>query len=155
MFLIDGITAGLIATLVFDIFQISLFYSYNINKTRWNLVGRYFFGLINKKYFYEDLINEKPINNELLFGYFIHYSVGAIFGLIYVILNIIFFGQPSIGLAIFLGFLTVLGSWCIMMPFAFNIGFFGSKKEEQKQLMVQNMIAHFIFGIGLYIGYLI
>ena len=28
-----------------------------------------------------------------------------------------------------------------------------SKKEEQKQLLVQNLIAHYIFGIGLFLGY--
>jgi hypothetical protein len=73
--------------------------------------------------------------------------------MIYVSLNIIFFNEPSWILALIIGFFSVMGSWCIMMPYAFNIGFFGSKKEEQKQLIVQNLIAHFIFGVGLFFGY--
>lgn len=153
MFLINGFLTGLIATLIFDIFQISLSYSYNINKTKWNLVGRFFVGIIDKNYFHENLNDESPIKNELIIGYFIHYLIGSIFGFIYVVLNIIFFQQPSLVLSLLVGFITVLGSWCIMMPYAYNIGFFGCKKDEQKQMMVQNLIAHFIFGIGLYIGY--
>ena len=42
-----------------------------------------------------------------------------------------------------------------MMPYVYNIGFFANKKVDQKQILTQNLIAHFIFGIGLYFGYLI
>ena len=155
MFLLQGIISGIIATLLFDLYQFSLTYAYNINKPKWNLAGRYFVGLTHKKYFREDIENENPINNELIFGYIGHYLIGIFFGLIYVSINLIFFNHPSIFLAIFIGFITVLGGWCIMMPLAYNIGFFASKKEEQKQIIIQNLIAHFVFGIGLYIGYII
>lgn len=155
MILLQGITSGLIATFLFDLFQISLSYAYNIKKSKWNLIGRYFFGLIEKKYFIEDIESEKVIKNELIIGYIIHYLIGSIFGIFYILINIIFYTEPSIFLALIVGFMTVLGSWCIIMPFAFNIGFFATKKEEQKQLMLQNIIAHFIFGIGLYLGYII
>ena len=155
MFFIHGIAAGIIATIFFDIFQNSLSYGYNIKKSKWNLIGRYFYGLKDKKYFRENLEDEKMIKNELILGYVTHYIIGGIFGILYVSLNKIFFNEPSVILALIVGFITVLGSWIVVMPYAFNIGFFASKKEEQKQLMVQNLIIHFIFGIGLYLGYLI
>jgi hypothetical protein len=41
-----------------------------------------------------------------------------------------------------------------MMPYAFNIGFFASREKKQKELLIQNLIAHFVFGVGLYIGYI-
>ena len=50
-----------------------------------------------------------------------------------------FFSEPSFILALIIGFLTVLGSWCLMMPYAYNSGFFASKKEEQKQILVQGV----------------
>ena len=155
MFIIIGIVTGIIATVLFDIFQISISYAYKVNKTKWNLVGRYFIGLKNHKLFVENIESENSIKNELFIGYFIHYSVGAIYGLIYVIINLLFFDHPSLFLAIFIGFMTVLGAWCYMMPYAYNTGFFASKKEDQFQIMVQNLITHFIFGIGLYIGLLL
>ena len=155
MFFFNGIVTGIIATIIFDIFQFSLSYAYNINKPRWDLVGRYFIGLKEKKFFREDIENEDQINNELFIGYFVHYAIGIIYGIFYVILNLFLSNNPSLYLALIIGFLTVLGAWCIMMPYAYNIGFFASKKEEQKQIIVQNLIAHFIFGVGLYIGYLI
>lgn len=154
MFFLQGIISGIFATLLFDLFQISLSYGYNIKKSKWNLVGRYFIGLKEKKIFREDIENELEIKNELIIGYIFHYIIGSIFGLIYVSFNIIIFTEPSILISLVIGFVTVLGGWCVLMPFAFNIGFFASKKEEQKQIMVQNLIAHFIFGVGLYFGYL-
>ena len=156
MFLIYGLIAGIIATLIFDLFQISLSYAYNINKSKWNLIGRYFIGLIkNNKFFVDNIEEEEIIDNELLIGYLVHYAIGSIFGLFYVSINLIFYSEPSLILALIIGIITVLGGWCIIMPYTYNIGFFASKKEEQFQILVQNLIAHFIFGIGLYIGFLI
>jgi len=156
MFLIYGLIAGIIATLIFDLFQISLSYAYNINKSKWNLIGRYFIGVIrNNKFFVDNIEEEEIIGNELLIGYLVHYTIGSIFGLFYVSINLIFYSEPSLILALIIGFITVLGGWCIIMPYTYNIGFFASKKEEQFQILAQNLIAHFIFGIGLYIGFLI
>lgn len=155
MFLLKGIISGIIATLIFDLYQFLLSYAYNINKPKWYLIGRYFLGLEKNKFVRENLEDEDKISNELIAGYFIHYFIGTIFGIFYVTLNIMIFNQPSFFLALFIGFFTVLGAWCILMPFAFNIGFFAIKKDEQKQILTQNLIAHFIFGVGLFIGYLI
>lgn len=155
MFIINILITGIIATFIFDIFHISLSYAYSINKSRWNLIGRYFVGLFYGKYIQEDLENENEINYELFIGYIIHYIIGIIFAFFYITLNLLLFEQPSIILALIVGLLTVLGGWCILMPFAFNIGYFAMKQDNQKKLLVQNLIAHFIFGIGLYFGYLI
>ncbi len=51
------------------------------------------------------------------------------------------------------GFTTVLGGWCFLMPFAYNLGFFASKSENRINILVQNLIAHFAFGTGLFIGF--
>jgi len=155
MFYFDGLLSGIIATFIFDLFQISLSYAYNHKKKKWDLVGRYFWGLRKGAYFRFDILNESSVKYELVIGYIVHYTIGSIFGLIYVIINIILFNEPSFLLALILGFTTVLGSWCIMMPYAYNIGFFAIREKKQKELLVQNLIAHFIFGVGLYIGYLL
>ena len=99
MFLIEGIVSGIVATIMFDLFQLSLSYSYNINRSRWDLVGRYFIGLKKKKYFCENLENDESIKNELIIGYIVHYLIGSIFGILYVSINILFFDSPSIFLA--------------------------------------------------------
>ena len=153
MFLIYGLIAGIIATILFDIYQIALNYAYGINKTRWDLVGRYFIGLKNNKYFRDDLINDLLEKYELIYGYLIHYTIGIIYGLFYILINLIFYDEPSILIALVYGFITILGDWCIMMPFAYNLGFFASKSDEKNQLIVQGLLAHFVFGIGLFIGY--
>ena len=87
MFLVNGLIAGIIATVLFDIYQIALNYAYGINKTRWNLVGRYFIGLKNNKYFRDDLINDPFEKLELIYGYLIHYTIGIIYGFFYIIIK--------------------------------------------------------------------
>jgi len=155
MFFLDGLLSGILATFFFDLFQISLSYAYNIRRSKWGVAGRYFWGLKKAMYFRNDIINEPAIRYELIIGYVIHYIIGSIFGLIYIIFNTILFSEPSFFLALTIGFSTVLGAWCIMMPYAYNIGFFASREENQKKLLLQNLIAHFIFGVGLFAGYLL
>ena len=155
MFLMQGIISGIVATLIFDLYQLSLSYAYNIQKSKWDLIGRYFVGFKDKIYTRHDIENDTYVGHELLFGYIVHYVVGSMFGIFYVILNKILFNDPSMLLAIIVGFITLFGSWCIIMPFALNIGFFASKKDEQRQIIVQNLISHYIFGTGLFIGYIL
>ena len=155
MFFLEGLLVGIIATFIFDLFQLSLSYAYKIRKGKWDIVGRYFCGLRKGVYFRLDIFNEPSVQYELIIGYATHYVIGSIFGLIYIIFNVIFFNEPSFLLALIVGFSTVMGSWCIMMPYAYNMGFFASHEKKQKELLVQNLIAHFIFGIGLYTGYLL
>ncbi len=155
MILLEGIVSGLFATILFDLFNYSLYFAYDIDKPKWNLLGRYFLGYKESRFVRKNLINDEELNNELHWGYFFHYLIGIIYGIIFVILNYLLFDYPSILLAYIFGFSTVLGGWCFLMPFAYNIGFFASKSEQKINLLVQNLIAHFVFGTGLFIGFYI
>ncbi len=155
MFILQGLISGLVATIIFDLFNQSLNFAYGIDKPKWNILGRYFLGYKEGRYIRETLLDDAEVKNELLWGNIIHYVIGVIYGLIYVILNILFFDYPSIFIAYLFGFLSVLGAWCYLMPFAYNLGFFASKSNNQLNILVQNLIAHFIFGTGLFIGYYI
>ena len=42
MILLQGIISGLFATIIFDLFNHSLNFAYNVDKPKWNLLGRYF-----------------------------------------------------------------------------------------------------------------
>ncbi len=152
MILLQGIISGLFATIIFDLYHSSLNYAYGIEKPKWNLLGRYFLGYKENKFIRENIIDDEELNNELLWGYFFHYLIGIIYGIIFVILNFLLFDYPSILLAYIFGFSTVLGGWCFLMPLAYNLGFFASKSDQRTNLLVQNLIAHFVFGTGLFIG---
>ena len=155
MILFNGIISGIVATIFFDLFQIAVLFAYGGKKSNWALVGRYFIGVARMQFVQNDLINSNEEKNELIIGYFAHYLIGAIFGVAYTVINFILYDSPSFYLALTVGFITVLFGWCVMMPFAFNIGFFGSKMDDQKKILVQNLLAHYFFGTGLYFGLLI
>ena len=154
MIILQGFITGLIATIIFDIFNYSLNYAYNIKKPKWYLLGRYFIGYKQRRYFRVSIDDDdEEEDNELLWGYIIHYIIGIIYGLFYVCLNLLFFDYPSLLIAYLFGFIIVLGAWCYLMPFAYNLGFFASKSDQQLNILVQNLIGHFVFGTGLFIGY--
>ena len=155
MILFQGIISGLFATFIFDLFQSSIKYAYGIEKPKWNLLGRYFLGYKESKFIRKTLVDDEELDNELLWGYFFHYLIGIIYGIIFVILNFLLFDYPSILLAYIFGFSTVLGAWCFLMPFAYNLGFFASKSDLRFKILSQNLIAHFVFGTGLFIGFYI
>ena len=152
MILLQGIISGLFATIIFDLYQLSLNYAYGIEKPKWNLLGRYFLGYKESKFIRKTLIDDEELDNELFWGYCFHYLIGIIYGIIFVILNFLLFEYPSILFAYFFGFSTVLGAWCFLMPFAYNLGFFASKSPQRINILVQNLIVHFVFGTGLFIG---
>ena len=152
MIFLQGIISGLFATIIFDLYQSSLKYAYDIEKPKWNLLGRYFLGYKENKFIRKNLIEDEEIENELLWGYIFHYIIGLIYGIVFVILNFLLFDYPSIFLAYIFGFITVIGGWCFLMPFAYNLGFFASKSENRAKILAQNLIAHFVFGTGLFIG---
>ena len=155
MIIVQGFISGLFATIIFDLFNLSLNYAHNINKPKWFLLGRYFIGFRKGKYFRVSLEADEEENNELIWGYVIHYLIGVIYGLFYVFFNLLFFDYPSLLIAYIFGFFTVLGAWCFLMPFAYSLGFFASKSDEQYKILSQNLIGHFVFGTGLFIGYYI
>ena len=155
MLFFQGLISGIIATIIFDLFNISLKFAYNIDKPKWNFLGRYFLGYKEGRYIRKSLQEDDDEENELLWGYIIHYLIGIIYGLFYVFINLLIFDYPSLLIAYVVGFITVLGAWCYLMPFAYNLGFFASKSDQQFKTLTQNLIGHFIFGTGLFIGFYI
>ena len=155
MLIFQGLISGIIATIIFDLFNISLKFAYNIDKPKWNFLGRYFLGYKEGRYIRKSLQEDDDVENELLWGYIIHYLIGIIYGLFYVFINLLIFDHPSLLIAYVVGFITVLGAWCYLMPFAYNLGFFASKSDQQFKTLTQNLIGHFIFGTGLFIGFYI
>jgi len=155
MLIFQGLISGIIATIIFDLFNISLKFAYNIDKPKWNFLGRYFLGYKEGRYIRKSLQEDDEEENELLWGYIIHYLIGIIYGLFYVFINLLIFDYPSLLIAYVVGFITVLGAWCYLMPFAYNLGFFASKSDQQFKTLTQNLIGHFIFGTGLFIGFYI
>ncbi|MDB2349671.1 DUF2938 family protein [Alphaproteobacteria bacterium] len=155
MLISQGLISGIIATIIFDLFNISLKFAYNIDKPKWNFLGRYFLGYKEGRYIRKSLQDDDDVENELLWGYIIHYLIGIIYGLFYVFINLLIFDYPSLLIAYVVGFITVLGAWCYLMPFAYNLGFFASKSDQQFKTLTQNLIGHFIFGTGLFIGFYI
>ena len=69
MIFLQGIISGLFATIIFDLYQSSLKYAYDIEKPKWNLLGRYFLGYKENKFIRKNLIDDEEVDDELLWGW--------------------------------------------------------------------------------------
>ena len=67
MYIYQGIISGLIATIIFDLFNFSLNFAYNIDKPKWNFLGRYFLGYI-EDYFFENTVFHRVIQGFVIQG---------------------------------------------------------------------------------------
>ena len=65
MIILQGFISGLIATILFDLFNHSLNYAYNINKPKWYLLGRYFIGYRQGRFFRVSIEEDEGEDVEL------------------------------------------------------------------------------------------
>jgi hypothetical protein len=59
---------------------------------------------------------------------------------------------PSLGSAILFGVVTILAPWMILQP-GMGAGFFASATPNPPLTRAIHMVAHSIFGLGLYAGW--
>ena len=64
MYIFQGIVSGFIATIIFDLFNLALNFAYNINKPKWNFLGRYFLGYKEGKYIRNTLKDDDEVKND-------------------------------------------------------------------------------------------
>lgn len=94
-----------------------------------------------------------PIKDEKTMGMLAHYGIGVSLAIFFVFFfsSADFFLAPSVFYAITFGVITTLIPYCLMQP-AFGAGYFASKTPKPNETRLKSLIAHFSYGLGLYIA---
>lgn len=92
------------------------------------------------------------MRGECAVGWFAHYIIGAIYGLMLVaVVPTLWLERPTLWPALGFGIVTVAMPFLIMQP-AFGLGVAASKAPNPGQTRLRSLMTHAVFGAGLYVS---
>ncbi len=151
-FILQACAAGLVATLVLDIWQRLLFAVSGIPPTNWALIGRWFAHLPRGRFIHRPIADSAAVPGELTLGWVMHYLVGLIYGFVYVGLMVYGLDRPPslVNGAVF-GAASVVIPWFILQP-GLGIGIMGRLAPNPWVPRLNALSSHVIYGVALFIG---
>ncbi|WP_227320806.1 DUF2938 domain-containing protein [Acidisoma silvae] len=145
-----GLLIGIGATILMDIWAFILAAFPGQSRPNWRPVGRWVGHLGNGRVFHDDIAAAAPFALENSMGWVFHYVVGALYGAILVALT----GpgwlvHPTFWPAWIWGIVTIAGGWFLLVP-GLGLGWAASRTPNPNRVRIMGLIAHTVFGFGLY-----
>jgi len=146
-----GAIIGLGATVAMDIWAIILATVLKQPKANWAPVGRWFYHLKSGRIFHDTIATAEPYRHELALGWISHYAVGIAYGIMLALfVGPAWFAEPTVLPAWIWGILTVAAGWFLLQP-GLGIGWAASKTPNPTKVRALNLLAHTVFGLGLWL----
>lgn len=151
-FVQTAVVAGVVATLLLDIWQRLLQAVSGIPPTNWGLVGRWFGHMPRGRFMHAAIAEAAPVGNEAAIGWTAHYVIGVLYGFAYLgLVAVLPSGAPSLLNGFLFGATSVVVPWFVMQP-ALGLGIMGSKAPNPAVPRYTALAAHCIYGVALYAG---
>lgn len=145
-----SVAIGIGATILMDIWAIVLAKASVTGSPNWAPVGRWFWHLRKGQVFHDDINAAEPYAHELALGWIGHYAVGILYGILLVLLaGAEWLAAPTFLPAWIFAIVTVAAGWFLLQP-GLGLGWAASKTPNPTKGRVLNLLAHTVFGFGLY-----
>jgi Protein of unknown function (DUF2938) len=153
--LVGAAVVGLGATLVMDLWAVSLKRAFNIPSPNYCFVGRWLRHMTDGVFKHPSIAAAAQKPAECTIGWITHYTIGMLFALVLVALTTPQWLQsPTLMPALIFGTATVGMPFFIMHP-SFGLGFAASKAPNPMQARLRSLMNHAVFGVGLYVSALV
>ena len=150
-YFLAALAVGAGATLVLDLWALLLKRVFRIPLPNYCFVGRWFCHMPVGRFKHMSIAAAPPKRLECMVGWLAHYVIGAMFALVFLMLTSSgWLARPTLLPALLFGIGTVLIPFLIMHP-AFGLGIAASKTPNPKQARLRSLMAHTVFGVGLYL----
>ena len=150
-YLLRTVVVGFGATLFMDLWALFLKRAFGIPLANYCLVGRWFRHMPEGTFMHASIANASPKRFECLVGWVAHYLIGAVYALALVaIVSAGWLTRPTLLPALLFGVGTVLVPFLLMQP-SFGLGFAASRAPDPNQARLRSLMAHIVFGVGLYV----
>lgn len=147
----QGALLGLGANILFDLWQQVLARLSGQAAPNWGPVGRWFWRLREGEVFHDDIMKAPPYADEVRLGWIGHYVVGIVYGVIFaLIVGRDWLAAPTFLPAWIFGLVTVGFGWFLLQP-GLGLGWAASKTPNPTKVRLLNLVAHTVFGLGLYL----
>jgi len=149
-FIVYSILIGAGATVMMDLWAIMLKRLFGVPSLDYAMVGRWI-GHMSSGHFSHDSIGKAaPINHEGFIGWASHYLIGIIYaGLLLAIWGIEWVENPTLLPAIIVGVGTIVAPFFVLQP-SMGAGVAASKTQAPNIARQRSLMAHTVFGVGLY-----
>lgn len=150
-YFLNTVVIGLGATLFMDLWALFLKRAFGILPANYCLVGRWLGHMPEGKFRHARIAAASQKQAECVIGWIAHYIIGVVFALVFVVLaSSGWLARPTLLPALLFGIGTVLFPFLIMHP-SFGLGIAASKAPNPGQARLRSLMAHTVFGIGLYL----
>jgi hypothetical protein len=147
-----AIVIGLGATLVMDLWNVMVKWTLGIPSLNYCLLGRWLRHMPEGQFRHASIAAAAPKHFECVIGWVAHYTIGVIFGILFVtLLSKAWLLQPTLLPAVMFGVVTVVFPFFIMQP-ALGLGVASSRAPEPARARLKSLFTHTIFGAGLYLS---
>lgn len=151
-FIVFATLIGIGATAVMDIWALFLKKTFNIIGLDYAMVGRWIGHMPNGRISHKGIKNSGAIRGEAIIGWTAHYLIGIVFAAaLLLIWGISWVENPSLIPAVTIGLSSLVFPLFIMQP-CFGMGVAASKLPKPHIARLKSLMAHFTFGLGLYIS---
>lgn len=153
--LIHGVLLGVLATATMDCWALLLKYFFAIPSLNWSMVGRWLGHFPKGRFQHGNIADADAVQAETLIGWIAHYSIGVVFAVfLLLITGSDWLEQPTPLPALCFGVITIIFPFFLMQP-GMGAGIAASKTPRPNQARLRSLMAHSVFGIGLYLAALL
>ena len=154
-YIVGAMLVGMGATLVMDLWALFLKRSFNIPSLNYCFVGRWLCHMAVGTFKHASIAAATEKQSECALGWVAHYLIGAGFALVLVMfVSVSWLERPTLWPALLFGIGTVVMPFLIMQP-SFGLGVAAAKTPKPTQARLRSLMAHTVFGIGLYLSALL
>ncbi len=146
----SGVLIGLGGTIAMDIWALILRFGFSQSLPNWGNVGRWAGHIPQGKVFHEDIAAAAPVPQETALGWAVHYGVGILYGVVFVLLaGANWLAAPSFLPVWIFALITIAAGWFLLQP-GMGLGWALSRTDAQLKGCVMGLIAHTVFGLGMW-----
>ena len=145
-----GILMGIAGTLAMDVWAVVLNRIAQIPGPNWGAVGRWVVEVSRGRVFHASIgdVAEEP--GEVRIGWAFHYLVGAIYGLVFMLLaGADWLNNPTFLPVWAFSLLTIGFGWFLLQP-GLGLGWAASKTDTPWRARGLGLLAHTVFGLGMW-----
>ncbi|MFY8325123.1 DUF2938 domain-containing protein [Pseudoalteromonas sp. ZZD1] len=149
------VVLGIGATLLLDVWSIVLAKVFAVSSLNFCLVGRWVSLMRTGQFRHTAIGKATAQNKECALGWVIHYLIGIIFALVFLIIMPSNWSySPSFWQALLFGLITVCIPFFVMQP-ALGLGIAARNTKKPVHARAKSCASHCVFGAGLYLSTLV
>jgi hypothetical protein len=151
MLVVSAVVVGLGATLLTDLWNLSLKIFFGIPSLNFCLLGRWLLHMPGGTFMHKSIAAAPTKTLECLVGRTAHYTIGIVLALAFLFfIPAAWLTRPTLLPALAYGIGTVVFPLFIMQP-SFGLGMAGANTPRPLQTRLKSLMTHTVFGIGLWV----